>query len=568
MVMQMLPRTFRGRLVLLFGLVWLAAGVPTYWLVSRVHSAQLVADRRDNLQGEARAAAALIASNLAERRREIALLAQTPLFRRAALNSPEIRASLERLQRSYPDYSWIGVADTTASVQQATGGLLVGADVAARPWFARGRQGDYVSDVHDAVLLARLLQPDPAGSPLRFVDFASPVRDDEGRLRGVLASHAHWRWAGEVLRSAMAEASVRAGVEVLIVNSAGRVLYPETADARLRGAGPHHAVPVNGFARWDDGREWLTVSAVVHDPVPDTPLGWRIVLRQPRDIVLANVRELQVIILGLTGIGAALFLVLAWLGADRMSQPLEDLAAVARRLQRGEEDIDFATDSGSREMQRLALALSGMAATLLERKHALEAMNRELESKVEQRTQELVYLNTELVQLNVNLERLAREDALTGLPNRRATTERLAQEWAECRRGKAPFAVLMLDIDHFKRINDSWGHATGDEVLRQVAGVLRQGLRQTDVGGRVGGEEFMVLLPMTNLQQAVGVAEKLRALVASTPVPPVGAVTISIGVATVHGDDADEDDVVRRADACLYQAKAGGRNRVASSLQA
>lgn len=161
----------------------------------------------------------------------------------------------------------------------------------------------------------------------------------------------------------------------------------------------------------------------------------------------------------------------------------------------------------------------------------------------------------------------ASHDALTGLYNRRAATERLAQERARALRQHTPLSVLMLDIDHFKRINDRWGHAAGDGVLLALADVLRQELRANDVGVRHGGEEFLLILPATSPAQAFEAAERIRNEVARMPLPlecENTSITISAGVATFDGCETD-DELTARADAALYRAKQSGRNRSIAS---
>lgn len=167
--------------------------------------------------------------------------------------------------------------------------------------------------------------------------------------------------------------------------------------------------------------------------------------------------------------------------------------------------------------------------------------------------------------LEQHLERLASIDSLTGLPNRRSFFERSAIEVERNRRYGVPLALVMVDIDHFKRINDRYGHETGDRALVAVAEVLKSGLRQADFAARLGGEEFCLLLPETPPDAAQDVAERLRLALATAPVA-VGeealTITASFGVANL-GLTADSlEDCLARADAALYHAKAGGRNRV------
>jgi diguanylate cyclase (GGDEF)-like protein len=163
-----------------------------------------------------------------------------------------------------------------------------------------------------------------------------------------------------------------------------------------------------------------------------------------------------------------------------------------------------------------------------------------------------------------DLARLAREDALTRLPNRRAFDEALAREVARAERSGAPLSALVLDVDHFKRVNDAHGHAAGDAVLAAVAARALSALRAGDVLARLGGEEFGVLLPGADLAAAAEAAERIRGAVRAAPVAAgerTVPVTVSLGCATRAPGEAGAS-LVGRADARLYAAKAGGRDRV------
>jgi diguanylate cyclase (GGDEF)-like protein len=157
----------------------------------------------------------------------------------------------------------------------------------------------------------------------------------------------------------------------------------------------------------------------------------------------------------------------------------------------------------------------------------------------------------------------AATDALTGLPNNRAVQDTVKRMVAQAARSVAPLSAALLDLDHFKRINDAYGHGRGDEVLAAVAATLRSSIRESDFVGRYGGEEFLLLLPDTGKEQAHTVAEKVRAAVAATTLSRIDhTVTASLGVATVPEDAGDSDALIRAADRALYAAKGNGRNRV------
>lgn len=179
----------------------------------------------------------------------------------------------------------------------------------------------------------------------------------------------------------------------------------------------------------------------------------------------------------------------------------------------------------------------------------------DLEEEVKKRTEELAAANK-------RLEEISRRDALTGLFNRMATNERLQIEFVRMKRTGEPYAVLMLDIDFFKRINDTFGHPVGDDVLCSVAKTLSKGIRENDFIARYGGEEFIIILPGTTFNQALIVAEKLRRSINEELNETVGRITVSIGFAIANSDQADEQESVTAADKALYRAKEDGRNRV------
>ena len=173
---------------------------------------------------------------------------------------------------------------------------------------------------------------------------------------------------------------------------------------------------------------------------------------------------------------------------------------------------------------------------------------------------------SERKQAEGELKRLARIDALTGVYNRRHLFELAAHEFDVARRYQQPLAVIMFDLDHFKNVNDTFGHAIGDRVLEDVTRAARSQLRDVDLIGRYGGEEFLIVLPVTGAQQASLLAERIRMGVETLSIETdkgAVSVTLSIGIAEMfHApQDSSVDDMIRRADEALYAAKKAGRNR-------
>ncbi len=190
-----------------------------------------------------------------------------------------------------------------------------------------------------------------------------------------------------------------------------------------------------------------------------------------------------------------------------------------------------------------------------------------LERKVAHRTRALDAALRELSLANEKLKAQSATDELTGIKNRGFFESELRAEWRRAHRARYPVALLMIDIDHFKRVNDTYGHLTGDETLKQVAKLISQSLRRPgDMVARYGGEEFAVLLPQTDWDGALHLAERTRRSIEQTPVESAQRkipLTISVGVAVRVPEDTDGyTQLVADADECLYKAKAAGRNQV------
>ncbi|GGB45467.1 hypothetical protein GCM10011505_28380 [Tistrella bauzanensis] len=513
-----------------------------------------------------------------ERWRDIRIMAQRPLLRRPETAAQ--REALMALQNTYPDYAWIGITDPQGRVTAATGRLLEGQDVSARPWFVGAMSGPFVGDVHKALLLERLLDnPDP-GAPLRFVDVAMPVQDEAGRLLGVVGAHLSWRWADDIRRSLIAPGEAHTETEIMVLGPDGTVLLgPESLEASKPAlAGLARAgTMASGVETWpDDGRDYLTAYHAGQGFRDYPGLGWIVVVRQPLDVALAPVADLRRLILtGAVTIAAIACGVALWL-AGWIARPLNRLNLAAQRAGESSAPGDVPADGSYREVRDLALALRRMIRALTEKRVALEAANAGLEARVAERTAALTAeieerrrIERDREDLIHRLKQMAETDFLTGVMNRRSFFDVASRDLTIALHHGSPLAVVMLDLDHFKQINDRYGHGVGDEVLRSVAERCRSAIRGGDLVARMGGEEFVILLHHAAADAAAALAERLRVALAGTPVALSDGraipITASLGVAVAGPDDTTIDELMTRADAALYRAKAAGRNRVAAA---
>jgi len=263
--------------------------------------------------------------------------------------------------------------------------------------------------------------------------------------------------------------------------------------------------------------------------------------------------------------------------AGRVLRPLSSLLNTRLKLENGtaaEENHSTVCVSGSNLVVRAAdaRAFTDAEREFLREMFDLIRLTEQTDARLrtfEDRIGKLESENLDLLMQNRTLSEISARDALTGLYNRWYVMEKIDSEMNRALRHGSPMSVLMLDLDHFKRVNDSFGHSVGDEVLKVVGQVLRDSCRVYDVPGRYGGEEFCIVLPETRVGNTKVVAERIRSRLASTELP-VGStsitVTASIGVAGM--DSVPEEGVVSaaalldRADRALYSAKHHGRNRV------
>ena len=304
-----------------------------------------------------------------------------------------------------------------------------------------------------------------------------------------------------------------------------------------------------------DGVPYFIASTVTRGKDSYPGQGWTVLLRQPASVALADYFQLrqQIVITAL--LLFALFVPLAWWVSRRLSAPLVTLtAAIAARHHLGEALMPRMTDYREAEL------LSNALADLSDRQAQQDAL---LERRVDERTAALQQAMVQLAGSEQRLEQLSRTDSLTACPNRRQFEERLPEAMARTQRSRLLMAVLYIDVDKFKRINDDLGHAAGDTVLTEVARRLVACVRGTDTVARLGGDEFVVILEGL---QAPSEPARLAAKIVVDMARPFDVqdmkwmVTVSVGVAAYQGDDVSGETLLAQADAALYAAKSAGRN--------
>ncbi|MGY2238114.1 diguanylate cyclase domain-containing protein [Pseudomonas gingeri] len=456
----------------------------------------------------------------------------------------QVRQLLEHLQQEFPDIAWLGMLDTQGRVRAATGGILQDSNISERPVFSQGRDHLFVGDVHDAVLLSTLL-PNPSGETLKFVDISLPIFNGEsGEARqniGVLAAHLSWTWAEGMRQSAMAPIKARRNVEFFLVASDHRVLLgPRDSIGQplelplLKGLDRQQ--PRWGVQRWPDGNDYLTGVALSRGHDHYDGLGWTVITRQTLEEAYAPAKELQRDIL-VWGVALAVIIAfVGWLLATWFTRPLQAIAKAADRLSVGE-SMEIPEIRGTREIAQLSQSIRHLVDSLSNQQTALGMM-----------------------------ESLAHHDALTGLPNRAALEKYLPRAQQRSQSQNNCLALLYLDLDGFKPINDQFGHAGGDELLREVAGRLRACLREGDMVARLGGDEFLMVLQVPRsdaLNQARAIANRvLVSLGQSIMLHKVAArIGCSIGGAVWPLDNPDLSDVLGLADQALYRAKHAGKGQ-------
>ncbi|WP_442596489.1 sensor domain-containing diguanylate cyclase [Neobacillus sp. D3-1R] len=449
---------------------------------------------------------------------------------------------LNQLQKSFPSFSWVGLTDANGKVLVATNDILKGEDISERPVFTEGIKGNFIGDVHNAVLLAKLL-PNPSGEPLQFVDISKAIVDENGHPIGVLAAHLSWEWSRQVqdeivkpLKEEMQDAElfvVSADHNTVVLGPKELVGQPLQLDSieLARKGDSNWSLEI-----WPDGKEYLTGYAFGKGYQDYPGLGWTTLVRVPVEKAFVPVKELQksIFIIGVTS--SVIFAIIGWFLAGFITNPLRDITHSANLLRAGRK-VEIPSYKGIKDIEILSASLRELVDSLVKTTSDLDKM-----------------------------ETIAHHDKLTGLRNRMALDHFFEETMEKAKSMNNTITFLYLDLDGFKGVNDTYGHHTGDLMLQEVANRLKNCVHGDEVF-RLGGDEFLVGLITSSVndkQEALKAAEKIihslnKPFHLSNEKIHVGC---SIGGAVWPKDDIEPIAVIRYADEALYKSKRTGKNKV------
>ena len=373
---------------------------------------------------------------------------------------------------------------------------------------------------------------------------AVPVQRADGRVLGAFAAELSVAPVEELLRSFAPDTN---GTIFLVSTNGAVIASSKSGNAR----GSKRAVDEPTLQRLNNLQNAaVPYTSVDGDKVvgtlkPVPQLRWAVLAEVDEESAFGQVRRYRNVSLMVIGILLLIVSAVAYRFGLFIVRPLDRLAKGAAEVSAGDLAVDL-PEGGGGEVGYLTGVFNQMVSSLRESRRELDNINDRLRTK------------------NEELERLSITDGLTGLANHRFLMQRLGEEATRSDRTERAFSVMMADVDHFKQYNDEFGHPAGDEVLKQVAAVLRDCTRTVDCVGRYGGEEFAIIMPETSIEGATTVAERIRARVASA-VFPNRRITLSIGVAEYKKENGPPQATLAIADEGLYEAKRGGRNRVAEA---
>jgi diguanylate cyclase (GGDEF)-like protein len=448
-----------------------------------------------------------------------------------------LKAYLESVSEKFADYDELMVTDPQGKVV-TTSAPAAGPVMLPESWQKQARS--------DNPLLGAAYWDEQTKQSAMTI--AVPINDANGNLLGLVAARLNF----QSVEKMMQRLRNRETGQMYLIDTTGKVITtsqgmsPSLKDARLPAtvtrAMNEEGNPLFGFTNLQDEGALGSIAFTTQQP-------WASVAEITNAEAYAQTirtRKLTMLItlVLLLVVGAAAY----FLGAS-IVRPLKRLTSGASQVSEGNLNVEVQQVGGG-EIGYLTEIFNSMV------------------SKLRRNQEDLSAVNNTLTITNKELQQLSTTDALTGLYNRRYMIDTLAKELTRAERSSAPFSILLLDIDHFKQYNDTYGHMAGDELLIKAGMLFVKSIRNADFAARYGGEEFLIFLPGESTKKAMEVAERIRVEVATATADgknSIEPVTVSIGVATFPGNGSSVDELIANADAALYEAKERGRNQVVQS---
>ena len=532
--------SIRNRILLFAVLATLVPSVATAWIAYSRLKLSLNDKVTQEVAGASKQSAHAVAQWLKDRKYDLRVFASSYIVTENLAemagrgpNAPQVRRLSEYLasvRERFGDYVELMVVDPQGHVLATS----------ARQIRAVQLPPQWATDVKtDGTSLGDPYRDEALGATL--VVAAVPIQGAGSRFLGGLVAKIGLGSVDQMFRQYAPEDSGRiflvtteagsseAGT-IVTGHGAGTRLLPTTFDrmAKLDG----------GVARYSSFDGQGVLGSLFRDP----EVRWGVVAETPATVAFSQVTRLRRLMVALPAALLAGIGLIAYILGLLIVRPLDRLTKGAAKVAAGNLEVDLPLISGG-EVGYLTQVFNHMVVRLREGREALDAANDTLRKK------------------NEELERVSVTDGLTGLYNRRRLMEVLSDEARRSQRLKHTFAVLMVDVDHFKKYNDSFGHLAGDGVLTRVAALLREATREVDFVARYGGEEFLVMLPETGMPEALEIAERIRSRIAEEAFPS-RRMTVSIGVAEFPLHGGTPEQVIAAADEALYEAKREGRDKV------
>ena len=462
------------------------------------------------------------------------------------------QALLDDLKASVPAYTWIAVADARGRVLAATDPASIGTDISTRGGRRTGLRGPGVGAL-----------PQPVDDT-RVMDLVQPIRNANGDVVGLIAAQLSWKWVRGIERSLITsdpdgvirrDSFLVSAQDAVLLGPVGTIGLSVSQDAVSRARAGFYGWSVERWRPFEDadpGGDFLTGIALANGvgpaPAPGSQeMHWAVLVREAVGIAFAPATTLRHEI-WLAGLWVALcFAALGWFLAGMATAPLARIAAAAERLRQGD-DVQIPRLRGPAEIESLSLSLRAMVATLTRKQLALEDM-----------------------------EELALRDPLTGLLNRQGLRTQLAATLQRVRAERGALMLFVCDLDGFKWVNDTLGHAAGDRLLCEVASRLAGAVRKDDLVARIGGDEFVLALPApggVSDSQAMDVALRAQAAISMPFILGGRAVHVGCSLggacwpdhlpmeARAFSEPEQLDLVIQHADAALYMVKRSGKGHV------